>query len=227
VKDLLGKVSSKSNGMDKLVGFVVQSVKGAEEGKNIKSASVEMSLNVNKLRLISPRTTKTIDDEMTFTWNGTYDGSKSPNYLFTITDAGQNIRFKRELTENQITVNLKSLGLDKDRCYYWSVTQVGANAPTVESYCIYMVNDAEMASLNGQLKTLREEQNVQQPTALDKLMLASFYEQNGLTYRAMTAYKEASTIGGDVEIFSDSYREFLRRTGVDYETMKMLVKEQK
>lgn len=223
VKDLLGKVPTKSNGMDKLVGFVVQSVQGAQEGKNIKSASVEMSLNVNKLRLISPRTTKTIDDEMTFTWNGTVDGSKTPTYLFTITDASQNVRFKRELTETQVTVNLKSLGLEKDRCYYWSVTQVGANAPTVESYCLYMVNDAEMASLNGQLKTLRDEQNTQ-PTALDKLMLASFYEQNGLTYRAMTAYKEASSIGGDVEIFSDSYREFLRRTGVDYETMKMLVK---
>jgi hypothetical protein len=226
VKDLLGGLPAKSNGMDKLVGFVVQSVKGAEEGKNIKSASVEMSLNVNKLRLISPRTTKTIDDEMTFTWNGTTDGSKTPTYLFTITDASQNVRFKREMTENQVTVNLKSLGLEKDRCYYWSVMQVGANAPTVESYCIYMVNDAEMASLNGQLKTLRDEQNTQ-PTALDKLMLASFYEQNGLTYRAMSAYKDAATIGGDVEIFSDSYREFLRRTGVDYETMKMLVKEQK
>ncbi|TAE24465.1 MAG: hypothetical protein EAZ92_13270 [Candidatus Kapaibacterium sp.] len=226
VKDLLGKVSSKSNGMDKLVGFVVQSVKGAEEGKNIKSASVEMSLNVNKLRLISPRTTKTIDDEMTFTWSGSVDGNKAPQYLFTITDASQNVRFKRELTETQVSVNLKALGLEKDRCYYWSVTQVGANAPTVESYCIYMVNEAEMASLNGQLKTLRDEQNAQ-PTALDKLMLASFYEQNGLTYRAMSAYKDASTLGGDVEIFSDSYREFLRRTGVDYETMKTLVKEQK
>jgi hypothetical protein len=77
--------------------------------------------------------------------------------------------------------------------------------------------------LNGQLKTLRDEQNAQ-PTALDKLMLASFYEQNGLTYRAMTAYKEAATLGSDVEIFNDSYREFLRRTGVDYETMKTLVK---
>jgi hypothetical protein len=225
VSDLLKSVSSKQNGMDKLVGFVVQSVAGAQEGKNIKSASVEMSLNVNKLRLISPRTTKTIDDEMNFTWSGSVDG-KPATYLFTIADAGQNIRYKKELTETQLSVNVKALGLEKDRCYYWSVTQVGANAPSVESYCLYMVNDAEMASLNGQLKTLRDEQNAQ-PSALEKLMLASFYEQNGLTYRAMTAYKEAATIGGDVEIFSDSYREFLRRTGVDYETMKTLVKEQK
>jgi hypothetical protein len=58
-------------------------------------------------------------------------------------------------------------------------------------------------------------------------MLGAFYEQNGLTYRAMSAYKDAATIGSDVEIFNDSYREFLRRTGVDYETLKMLVKEPK
>lgn len=225
ISDLLKQVSSKSTGMDKLVGFVVNSVKGAEEGKNIKSASVEMSLNVNKLRLISPRTTKTIDDEMTFTWNGSVDG-KPANYLFTITDANQNVRFKKELTETQLAVNLKSLSLEKDRCYYWSVTQTNAQVPSVESYCLYLVNDAETASLSGQLQTLRQEQGAQ-PSALDKLMLGAFYEQNGLTYRAMTAYKDAAAIGGDVEIFNDSYREFLRRTGVDYETMKLMVKEQK
>jgi hypothetical protein len=225
VKDLLKNVSEKSNGMDKLVGFVVNSVKGAEEGKNIKSASVEMSLNVNKLRLISPRTTKTIDDEMTFTWHGSVDG-KPANYLFTITDANQTVRFKKELTETQLAVNLKALNLEKDRCYYWSVTQTNAQVPSIESYCLYLVNDAETASLSGQLQALRQEQNAQ-PGALDKLMLGAFYEQNGLTYRAMTAYKDAAAMGGDVEIFNDSYREFLRRTGVDYETMKLMVKEQK
>jgi hypothetical protein len=223
VKDL--PMPKSGSGMDKLVGFVVNSVKGAEEGKNIKSASVEMSLNVNKLRLISPRTTKTIDDDMTFTWNGSVDG-KPANYLFTITDANQNVRFKKELTETQLAVNLKSLNLEKDRCYYWSVTQTNAQVPSSESYCLYLVNDAETASLSGQLQTLRQEQSTQ-PTALDKLMLGAFYEQNGLTYRAMTAYKDAAAMGGDVEIFSDSYREFLRRTGVDYETMKLMVKEQK
>jgi hypothetical protein len=225
IADLLKQVSSKQTSMDKLVGFVVNSVKGAEEGKNIRSASVEMSLNVNKLRLISPRTTKTIDDEMTFTWHGSSDG-KPATYMFTITDANQNVRFKKELTETQLSVNLKSLNLEKDRCYYWSVAQAGAQTPAVESYCVYLLNDAETASLTNQLQVLRQEQN-SQPTALDKLMLGAFYEQNGLTYRALNAYKDAAAVGGDVEIFSDSYREFLRRTGVDYETMKIMLKEQK
>ena len=225
IADLLKQVSSKQTSMDKLVGFVVNSVKGAEEGKNIRSASVEMSLNVNKLRLISPRTTKTIDDEMSFTWHGSADG-KPATYVFTITDANQNVRFKKELTETQLSVNLKQLNLEKDRCYYWSVAQVGAQTPAAESYCIYLLNEAEAASLTNQLQVLRQEQNAQ-PTALDKLMLGAFYEQNGLTYRALNAYKEAASVGGDVEIFSDSYREFLRRTGVDYETMKIMLKEQK
>ncbi|MCS6809210.1 MAG: hypothetical protein RML40_07415 [Bacteroidota bacterium] len=224
VKDILPP-PGKASGMDKLVGFVVNAVKGAEEGKNIKSASVEMSINVNKIRLISPRTTKTIDDEMTFTWHGSVDG-KPATYLFTITDANQNVRYKKELTETQITVNLKALNLEKDRCYYWSVTQTNAQVPSIESYCLFLVNDAEATSLNNQLQLLRQDQNVP-PTALDKLMLGAFYEQNGLTYRAMSAYKEAAAMGSDVEIFTDSYREFLRRTGVDYETMKLILKDTK
>lgn len=220
VSDLLKQVSSKQSGMDKLVGFVVNSVVGANEKKEV-SGSVERSIAVNKLRLLAPRTTKIIDQDVAFQWAGSDGTTKDVTYIFTLTDDHQNVRFKKETKETSLSLNIQQLGLEKERCYYWSVIQAGANAPSFESYCVYPVNDAEAGSISAQLTAIKKEQG-SDPTALDNLMLASFFEQNGLTSKAMSAYKEAVKKGGDVEIFASAYSQFLSRLGMDYEAQKMV-----
>jgi hypothetical protein len=216
------QVSSKqSGGMDKLVGFVVQSVVGASDKKSELSGGVERSIAVNKIRLLSPRTTKVIDNDMTFTWAGSTDGAKEPTYIFSLTDDHQNVRFKKETKETSLALSVEQLGLEKDKCYYWSVTQAGSTAQSFESYCVYPVNKAEADALNSQLGAIKQDQG-STPGALDNLMLASFFEQNGLTYKAIGAYKEAVSKGGDVEIFADAYSGFLRRMNVDGESQKLM-----
>jgi hypothetical protein len=223
VADLLKQVSSKQTGMDKLVGFVVQSVVGANDGKNEMSGGAERSIAVNKVRMLAPRTSKVIDPDVTFSWAGNDGTTKEPTYIFTLTDDKQNVRFKKELKETSLALNLNQLGLEKDKCYYWSVVQANSNAQSFESYCIYPVNDAEAAAINGQLSAIKQEQG-NTPSALDKLILASFFEQNGLTYKALGAYKEAVALGGDVEIFGATYSQFLRRINMDSEAQKLMMK---
>ncbi len=220
VGDLLKQVSSKQSGMDKLVGFVVQSVVGANEKKEI-SGSVERSIAVNKIRMLAPRTTKVVDADVNFQWAGSDGSTKDVNYIFTLSDDHQNVRFKKETKETALSLNVQQLGLEKDKCYYWSVTQAGSTTPSFESYCIYPVNDADAAAINSQLTNIKQDQGAT-PNALENLMLASFYEQNGLTYKAMGAYKEAVKKGGDVEIFGSAYSQFLTRIGVDYESQKLM-----
>lgn len=222
VSDLLKQVSNKQSGMDKLVGFVVQSMVGASEKKEV-SGSVERSIAVNKIRMIAPRTSKVIDPDVTFTWAGSDGSAKEPMYIFTLTDDHQNVRFKKETKDNSLTLNIQQLGLEKDKCYYWSVVQSGSNTPSFESYCVYPVNDADAKVITTQLTAIKQDQG-SSPTALDNLMLASFFEQNGLTYRAMGAYKEAAKKGSDVEIFSAAYTQFLARIGMDFETQKLAQK---
>lgn len=218
---LMAQVSSKQTGMDKLVGFVVQSVVGAKDGKNEMSGGVERSIAVNKIRMIAPRTTKVVEPDVTFSWAGSDGTTKEPTYVFTLADDHQNVRFKKETKETSLALNVNQLGLEKDKCYYWSVTQVGSNASSFESYCIYPVNDADAQAINTQLMGLKQDQGAN-PTALDNLMLASFYEQNGLNYKALLSYKDAVKKGGDVEIFADAYSSFLRRNNVDFETEKLM-----
>jgi hypothetical protein len=221
VSELMKLVSNKQSGMDKLVGFVVQSVVGSEGKKNELSGGVERSIAVNKVRMLAPRTTKVIEPEITFTWAGSDGTTKEPTYIFTLSDDHQNVRFKKETKETSLTLNVAQLGLEKDKCYYWSVTQAGSNAQSFESYCVYPISDAESAAITAQLNALKQEQGAT-PTALDNLMLASFYEQNGLTYKAMGAYREAVKKGEGVEIFADAYAGFLRRINVDSESQKLL-----
>jgi hypothetical protein len=63
------------------------------------------------------------------------------------------------------------------------------------------------------IKTLLNEflGDVQEPTALNKRLLAGFYEQQGLLIDAIGAYEESVALAPDVPDFIDAYNEFLLR----------------
>jgi hypothetical protein len=53
-----------------------------------------------------------------------------------------------------------------------------------------------------------------EPTALNKLILAGFYEENNLLIDAITAYEEAVKLAPDVSSYQEDYDEFLIRHGL-------------
>ncbi len=228
--DLLKQVSTKQTTMDKLVGFVVQSVMGANDHKSEVSGSVERG-SVTGVRMLLPRTSKIIDPDITFTWSGS-DGKQNPTYEFTITDAARNVRFKREVNDTSLTLSTQTLGLKAGQCYYWSAVQIDSSspfvsAPSFESYCIYPLGEADVASIKAQLAELQQSSATGvKASALDNLVTAMLYEQNGLTYRAFGAYREAlasmQSTGGDVEVVQQAYTQFLRRIGIDAATQKLI-----
>ena len=45
--------------------------------------------------------------------------------------------------------------------------------------------------------------------------MAGYYEENLLIIDALTAYQEAIKLAPDVSLYSDSYKEFLKRLGFE------------
>lgn len=223
VSDLMKKVPPGQNGMEKLVAFVVNSVVGAGEKKEL-SGSVERSFTPG-ITLVMPRTTKIITPNVRFVWSGG-DGPKPHTYIFTLTDSRQNVRYKREVLDTALVLNFEQLGLNPGQCYYWTVSQENPSsqftfAPLYQSYCVYPMKPDESAAFMAQLTELN--QNLSNPqTAMDKLLLAMLYEQQGLTYQALQYYKDLLTSAGDVDVFVSAYRQFLERLGVDAPTEKLI-----
>lgn len=55
---------------------------------------------------------------------------------------------------------------------------------------------------------------VAENTALNKLILAGFYEENNLFIDAIAAYEDAIKLAPDVPTYRDTYEEFLLRHGL-------------
>lgn len=56
--------------------------------------------------------------------------------------------------------------------------------------------------------------HVSEQTALNKLILAGFYEENNLFIDAIAAYEDAIKLAPDVQDYKDAYEEFLLRHGL-------------
>jgi uncharacterized protein HemY len=56
--------------------------------------------------------------------------------------------------------------------------------------------------------------DIGEQTAMNKILLASFYEENNLFIDAIKAYEDAIKLAPDVDMYKEYYEEFLLRHGM-------------
>ncbi len=72
---------------------------------------------------------------------------------------------------------------------------------------------ADQAGIRKSLTEINAEVH-QEETALNSVILASFYEQNKLYIDAISAYEDAIRLAPDVTAYQESYSNFLTRNGL-------------
>ena len=77
---------------------------------------------------------------------------------------------------------------------------------------IKKLGPAEHETIKKNLDQILED--VKEPTALNKLILAGFYEENKLIIDAITAYEEAIKLAPDVPEYKEAYDDFLIRNNL-------------
>ena len=77
---------------------------------------------------------------------------------------------------------------------------------------IELMTDEDAQTYQVELSGL--EQNIGQESSINDLILAEFYEENGLILDALTSYEDAVKLSPDVEYFQEAYDEFLIRNGL-------------
>lgn len=124
------KVKKITNSKEKLIAFIANSVKGAEEGKNIKSASVEMSINSKVVTF--PSISKQSDSIFTLYWNLNSSFSNSKNnktiYSLIILNENNDTCYFKYHANNSVILNSNnficknSTNATKNNIYHWFVT---------------------------------------------------------------------------------------------------------
>ena len=112
------------------------------------------------------------------------------------------IDFNNEQIKNSVVENLiiVSVSLKDDE----SIASKNA--------AIELMTDEDAKTYEVELKSL--ESNIGSETSINNLILAEFYEENGLILDALTSYEDAVKLSPDVEYFQEAYNEFLVRNGL-------------
>jgi hypothetical protein len=155
--------------------------------------------------IIAPKKVDALNNDLSISWNAE-PGDKT--YVVEVTNLFGDVVSTTETKETSAVIKLDN---KKDKNY---VTRVSLkdNANYVGEISIQYPSNDKSVELNKQLTELKAQ--LSEETALNKMILASFYEDNKLFLEAMQSYEAAVKLQPDVEDFKLAYNQFLERTGL-------------
>ncbi len=208
VSDLEKRVGTGSGVLNKYTDFILSS-NSPEAKKNRLSATGAVDRGENyaiKLMLPENQHAGIYNNIATVSW----DGSKVPGpYTITLRNMFDDELMKFDIPESSFQIDLNDPKYAKENAILVEVRSKADPKLVSKQHLIKKLAPAELAGVKksiGEIST-----DVSEQTALNKLILAGFYEQNNLLIDAITAYEEAIKLAPDVPTYKEAYDEFLIR----------------
>jgi hypothetical protein len=217
VADLAARVSGNTSVLNKYTDFVLSA---NTERKNNLAATGSVSRG-QEFVLFLPNVAQNpvvYSDEISIDWDDVIPGP----YIVEFKSLFDDELAKFETNETYQVINLSDARFANEdnilvKVYPKSDPKKGS---TILPYTLKRLSKADRERIKTELANASQEQ-----TAVAKLMLAAFYEKNGLLIDAATAYQDAIKLEPNVPDFKQSYEEFL--TGNNLKKKKDAPGEQK
>ena len=152
--------------------------------------------------LIAARATFLMDNYATFQWKKDTD---SKNYELHIMDKNDKEVYKTKTNDTTIKVDLEKAKLSQGENYYWYVSSGDKKS---DQYILNRLTDKELLPIKQTLASVSDDR-----TAIENILLASYFEDLNLAYDAKNAYEAAIKLAPDVKEYKRLYCAFLYRTG--------------
>jgi hypothetical protein len=164
------------------------------------------------IKIMALSSSEIINDEVILRWN-------EPKQEGEVEELQYELNFTNLFDETikTETVNKTSYLLDKTKepfkgqSFIKVKVKVKGEDLKSDDYAITDKPEDEAAKIRETLEELKSE--IESESAMDKLVMAAFYEDNDLLLDALTAYEQAIQKAPNVPVFEKAYEEFLIRNG--------------
>jgi len=147
------------------------------------------------------------------TANVSWDGSAIAGpYTVTIRNMFDDELSKFDTPETAILIDLNDPRYKKENAVLVEIKSKSDPKQASKPHMIKRLAQADQAGIKKSLTEITGD--VSEETALNKFILAGFYEQNNVFIDAITSYKEAIKLAPDVTSYQESYDDFLGRNGM-------------
>lgn len=138
---------------------------------------------------------------------------KTPGpYVVTLRNMFDDVLAKIETADNSIEVDLGDSKYATENAILVEVSSKSDPKLVSQQHLIKKLTSSDQEKVKKSLNEIIGE--VSEPTALNKLLLAGFYEESNLFIDAISAYEEAIKLAPDVPYYKEAYEEFLIRHGL-------------
>ncbi|HNP94596.1 MAG TPA: hypothetical protein PKJ63_03175 [Cyclobacteriaceae bacterium] len=208
VADLAAKVQGGgSSVLNKYTDFILSS-NSAEAKKNRLSATGAVHRGLEDIKVYLPENqySGVFSQKAIINWSAEKGGAP---YVVTFKNMFDDELMKVETPETSVEVNLADPKFANESAILIEVKSKADPKVKSEQHLIKKLSAAEKEKVTKALGEIQGQ--VTEETALNKFIMAGFYEENKLYIDAITAYEEAIKMAPDVTTYKDAYDEFLLR----------------
>jgi hypothetical protein len=206
VDELAAKVNGGSNVLNKYTDFILSS---AASPKNRLAATGAVDRGEDNIQVYLPK------PELAVVYNNNviieWDTQDAPGpYVVTFKSMFDDELDRRQTSDNKVSINLSDATLANEDNI---IVEVSSGSKKISNrYTLKRLSKADKERIKAELVKIAEP--TAEPNAINKLVLAGFYEQNNLLIDAGTAYLEAIELAPDVPQYKEDYVSFLTRHGM-------------
>ena len=216
VSKLSEELKAQNSGVSKkYVDFVVGEMTNQNEdiAKNrhkymAVTGSVERGTEAS-ISLLSPKETFVLSAPVLLKWSPIKDAT---GYVVVISNLFEETLITQESNETSAIVDLSKIKPAEQKNLLWSVYVKGKPSVKSSVNTLKFYPEAKSAELSKEVAELKKD--LPQQSALNKVVLATFYEQNKLMLNAMENYEEATVMEPEVEDYKALYGKFLQSNNI-------------
>jgi len=177
----------------------------------IQASTLERTADQSALNVYLPNSVDVFNDEVVIRWND--KSSVNNKYEVKLKNMFNEVLEVREVEGTRTRLNFNSQKIASERLIIVSVNNKEFKDQKSSDYGMKQLTPEEAEPIARELSELKLEINEQQ-SALDRLILASFYEQNSLLADALTSYENAIDLAPETDAFRKAYDQFIFRNGL-------------
>ncbi|MBL7870044.1 MAG: hypothetical protein JNM78_00425 [Cyclobacteriaceae bacterium] len=205
VADLAAQMNSTTSVLNKYTDFILSS-NSAEAKKNRLSATGAVSRGLGIRAFLPNNQFASVFSNIVYVnWDNSEKGPFTVSFLNMFDD----VLLKIETPENKLSVDLNDPKFAGEAAILVEIQSKTTGVKSMERYLIKKMSPGEREKVNMSYTDVMKE--LKEESALNKVVLASFYEQNKLLIDAITAYEQAIKLAPDNPTYQDYYEEFLLR----------------
>lgn len=212
VSALEQQVGGGTSVLNKYTDFILSS-NSAEAKKNRLSATgaVHRAVDAAAISLLLPENQHSAiyNSRAVLNWEGAK--AQGP-YVITVRNMFDDELGKFETPETSMQIDLTDPKFASENALLVEVASKTDPKAVSKPYLIKRLTPADQEKIKISLEEIMGE--VGEQNALNKLILAGFFEEQNLFIDAIAAYEEAITLAPDVPTYKEAYEEFLLRHGL-------------